>query len=112
MAKELQWVGRSLEEIRAFPDEARREAGHQLFLVQLGEEPDDWKPMPGVGRGVMELRIHGDTEHRVFYVAKFAEAVYVLHAFEKKQQKTPAIYIKLGQERLKEVLRWRREQRK
>jgi phage-related protein len=108
--KDLGWVGRSLDGLRDFPDEARREAGHQLHLVQLGLEPDDWRPMSSVGAGVIEIRLHGKTEHRVFYVAKFAEAVYVLHAFEKKTQKTSQGDIDVGRENLKELRKWRREQ--
>lgn len=65
--------------------------------------------MPSVGAGVVELRIHGETEHRVFYVAKFREAIYVLHAFEKKSHKTAHRDIDLGRARFREVLRWRRE---
>jgi phage-related protein len=65
--------------------------------------------MPGVGPGVIELRIHGLTEHRVFYIAKFAEAIYVLHAFKKKTRKTARADIEIGRRRMKEVLRWRRE---
>ena len=82
MPKDLGWVGRSLEDIRDFPAEARREAGHQLHQLQLGLAPDDWKPMPTVGPGVAEVRIHEDGEYRVFYVTRFEEAVYVLHARE------------------------------
>ncbi|MFL5582544.1 MAG: XRE family transcriptional regulator [Gemmatimonadaceae bacterium] len=82
-AKALYWLGSSLEDTRDFPEDARRIAGHQLHLVQLGLQPDDWKPMPSVGAGVYELRVHTEVEHRVFYIAKYAEGVYVLHAFEK-----------------------------
>ena len=110
MPKDLAWVGRSLEDLRDFPAEARSAAGHQLHLVQLGMEPDDWRPMPSVGSGVIEVRLHEPTEHRVFYIAKFAEAVYVLHAFEKKTQKTAQRDIDLGRERLKELRQWRREE--
>lgn len=110
MAKELRWVGRSLEDLRDFPSAARRDAGHQLHLVQLGLEPEDWRPMPSVGPGVAEIRIHDDTEHRVFFVARHAEAVYVLHAFEKKSRKTAQRDVELGRERLKELQRWRREE--
>lgn len=110
MTKDLAWVGRALEDLRDFPVEARREAGHQLHLVQLGLEPDDWRPMPAIGPGVIEIRLHGETEHRIFYVAKFAEAVYVLHAFEKKTQKTSQSDIEMGRENLKELRKWRREQ--
>lgn len=110
MAKALAWVGRSLEAIRDFPVGARREAGHQLHLVQLGLEPDDWRAMPSVAPGVIEIRVHGETEHRVFYVARFPEAVYVLHAFEKKTQRTAQGDIDLGRENVKEPRKWRREE--
>ena len=68
--------------------------------------------MPSVGAGVVELRVRGVTEHRVFYVAKFVEAIYVLHAFEKKTQRTAQSDIELGRARFKEVMRWRRERGK
>jgi phage-related protein len=105
----MAWVGRSLAELRDFPEAARREAGHQLYLVQLGLEPDDWRPMPSIGPGVIEIHLHDETEHRVFYIAKFAERVNVLHAFEKKTQKTSQADIDLGRENLKELRKWRRE---
>lgn len=109
MPKVLRWVGRSLDDLRDFPAEARSAAGHQLHLVQLGMEPDDWRPMPSVGPGVIEVRLHEPMEHRVFYIAKFAEAIYVLHAFEKKTQKTAQRDVDLGRDRLKELRQWRRE---
>jgi phage-related protein len=107
--EDLFWVGSSLSDLRAFPEDARREAGHQLHLVQLGLQPDDWKPIPTVGSGVYEIRIHTAVEHRVFYVAKFAEGVFVLHAFAKKTQRTAKADIALGQQRLRDVLVERRE---
>lgn len=82
-------------------------AGYQLWLVQLGLEPNDWKPMASVGPGVREIRIHTDAEHRVLYVAKFEEGVYVLHAFEKKTPKTPQRDLQIAVERL----RWLQLQR-
>jgi phage-related protein len=87
---------------------ARRIAGHELHLVQQGLEPDDWKTMARVGPGVYELRIRTAVEHRVFYVAKFAEGVYVLHAFQKKTQQTTQRDVELARERYREVLRQRR----
>ena len=75
--------------------------------VQQGLEPDDWKAMLGVGPGVYELRIRTDLEHRVFYVAKFAEGVYVLHAFQKKTRQTAQRDLELARERYREVLRQR-----
>ena len=98
-----------MDALRAFPEDARRQAGYQLRRVQFGEMPSDWKPMPGVGSGVYEIRIHTGTEHRVFYIAKFAEAVYVLHAFEKRTRKTRQAEINLAKQRLAEVKILRRQ---
>ena len=108
--KPLRWAGSSLEELRAFPDDARRQAGYQLRRVQQGLLPDDGKAMASVGPGVTEIRLHSDREHRVFYVANFAEAIYVLHAFEKRTQQTRQADLELGRRRLAEVIRYRREQ--
>ncbi len=88
--KSLIWLADSLELVKDFPPEARVEAGHQLRRVQQGYDPTDWKPMPSIGLGVKEIRINVGTAHRVFYVAKFAEAVYALHAMIKKTQKRPS----------------------
>jgi phage-related protein len=108
--KPLRWAGASLDDLRTFPDNARRQAGYQLRRLQQGLPPDDGKAMPSVGSGVAEIRIHTGVEHRVFYVAKFAEAIYVLHAFEKRTQKTRQADLELGRRRLAEVIRYRREQ--
>ena len=81
--KPLEFVGSSREDLRSFPAEARRAAGFELSFVQQGLVPTDWKPMKTVGPGAMEIRIHVLGEWRGIYVAKFAAAVYVLHAFEK-----------------------------
>lgn len=101
--KPLIWLGSALEDIRAFPDDARRESGYQLRRVQQGLAPSDWKPMTTVGPGVVEIRIHTAQEFRVFYVAKFTEAVYVLHAFNKRRQKTAQREISLAQQRYSEL---------
>ena len=82
--------------LKGFPAPVRRQAGHDLFLVQRGIERGDWKPMRSVGQGVMEIRIHVGGEYRVVYVAKFDEVVYVLHAFEKKTQQTRKADIELA----------------
>lgn len=103
--KDLLWAGSSLEDLRAFPGDARRDAGHQLDQGQQGLEPDDWKPMAAVGPGVFELRIHTAVEHRVFYVAKFAEGIYVLHAFLKKTQRTSRSDIEIGRNRYRDVVK-------
>ena len=73
--KPLKWLGSSQADVKAFGDDARKEAGFQLDKVQKGMEPSDWKPMSTVAVGVKEIRIHTDTENRVLYIAKFADAV-------------------------------------
>ncbi len=110
--KPLVWLGTSLRDLRAFPEPARRRAGFELSLVQQGLPPSDWKPMPEVGPGVVEIRIHTASEHRVFYLARLEEAVYVLHAFEKKTQRTPQRALALASGRLAELMQQRREKRK
>jgi phage-related protein len=107
MLKALFWLGSSRNDIRNFPADARRRVGYELYLVQSGLEPSDWKPMPSVGVGVQEIRVRTGREHRVFYVAKFEEGVYVLHAFEKKTQKTPKGDWDLARSRLRELLKRR-----
>lgn len=87
--KSVTWVDTSLADLRRFSADARREAGFQLDKVQHGENPDNWKPFDDVGAGVREIRISEESgAYRVMYVAKFEEAVYVLHAFQKKTQAT------------------------
>ncbi len=98
--KPLKFVGPSLNELRDFPEEARRAAGFELRAVQNGFEPSDWKPMKTIGSGVNEIRIHILGEWRVIYVAKVLDAVYVLHAFQKKTQKTSQHDIEIARKRL------------
>jgi phage-related protein len=105
--KPVSWLGSSLDDLRAFPEDARREAGYQLGRVQPGLMPSDWKPMGTVGPGTYEIRIHTDVEHRVFYVAKFEEAVYVLHAFQKRTRQTSQADITLARTRYADLVRQR-----
>jgi phage-related protein len=101
--KPLYFVGSALEDLQAFPRSPRREAGYQLDRVQYGLEPSDWKPITTIGSGVREIRIHYQGQYRVVYVAKFGDAVYVLHAFQKKTQKTRKQDIEIARRRLKEI---------
>jgi phage-related protein len=98
-AKPLRFVGSSLDDLRNFPDEARRAAGFELRAVQNGLEPSDWRPIRAVGLGVREIRIHVLGEWRVVYAAKLKDAVYVLHAFQKKGRKTSRQDIELARRR-------------
>ena len=91
--KRLRFIGSSQDDLSSFPDEARRATGYELWQVQNGLMPSDWKPMVNVGQGAYEIRVHELGEWRVIYVAKFADTVYVLHAFQKKTQKTPKLEI-------------------
>lgn len=77
--------------------------GFELYAVQLGLEPSDWKPMPIVGSGVREIRIHILGEWRVIYVAKLHEVIYVLHSFQKKTRKTGNRDIELARQRYKQI---------
>lgn len=86
----------------------RREAGYNLDKIQRGGDPFDWKPVTSVGQGVKEIRIHENNEYRVFYVAKFKEAIYVLHSFVKKTEQTLQKDIDLGKKRYAEMLIMRR----
>jgi phage-related protein len=105
--KPIQWVGTARDELRDFPDDARLEAGFSLWAVQRGESAPDSKPMSVIGKGVQEIRIRTTDAYRIFYIAKFEEAIYVLHAFQKKSQKTARSNIELGQQRYKQLIQQR-----
>ena len=101
--KPLNFIGSSLDDLRNFPDEARKAAGFELYSVQCGLEPSDWKPMPGIGRGVKEIRVHVLGEWRIIYVAKFEDAVYVLHSFQKKSRKTNQRDVEIARKRYGQI---------
>ena len=101
--KTLRFVGSSIDDLRDFPMEVRREAGFELDAVQRGLMPSDFKPMLNVGAGAYEIRLHVLGEWRVIYVAKFDNAVYVLHAFHKKTQKTRKEDIELAARRYRQI---------
>lgn len=106
MIKMLRFWGGALDSLRAFPSSARREAGYQLDKVQKGEPPNDWKPMATVGKGVQEIRIRDEAgAFRVIYIAKFADAVYVLHCFKKKTQKTAKADLELAAKRYRDLVK-------
>lgn len=102
----VRFLGDSLESLRDFPEEARHDVGYQLEKVQRGEQPDDFRPMPAIGKGVEEIRITEDSgTYRVIYLARRAEAVYVLHAFQKKTQATPRRAIEVARKRFAQLSR-------
>ena len=103
--KPIAFLGHSLDDLREFPSSARSEAGYQLDRVQHGLEPEDFKPMASIGKGVWEIRISDEAgQFRIIYVAKFKDAVFVLHCFQKKSQKTPLKDLDLASKRLRELL--------
>lgn len=103
--KPIEFLGSSKKDLRTFPQEVRREAGFRLDKVQHGMEPDDWKPMQSIGRGVTEIRISDQAgAFRVLYVAKFADAIYVLHCFQKKSQQTSQRDIDLARTRYGDLI--------
>lgn len=106
--KSIVWLGDSLDELRRFPTDARRDMGYQLDRVQNGLEPTDAKAMPSIGSGVREIRVHAGGEYRVIYVAKFSDGIYVLHAFVKKSQRTAKRDLELAVDRFAMIVRSRR----
>ena len=101
----VRFLGDSLKCLRDFPDDARNDAGYQLDKVQRGNQPDDFKPMPAIGKGVEEIRISEPSgAYRVIYVARRVEAVYVLHAFHKKTQATSKKDVEIAKRRFGRLL--------
>lgn len=104
--KSVRFLGNSLKALREFPEDARHDAGYQIDKVQRGLQPDDFKPMPGIGKGVEEIRIWDESgTYRVVYTARLADAVIVLHAFQKKTQATSKRDIDLAKERFTEFMK-------
>ena len=98
--KRIRFVGSAKDDLSAFPKSARTRAGHELFMVQIGRDPDDWKPLSIVGSGASEIRVRDEAGvFRLIYVAKFEDAVYVLHAFQKKTQKISHADLEMARER-------------
>jgi phage-related protein len=108
MRKPAIFLGSSLSDLRRFPENVRHDAGFQLDKVQRGLVPDDWKPMARIGPGVCEIRIREERgAWRVIYVARLVEAVYVLHAFQKKTQQTSQRDLEMARARYRDLIRSR-----
>jgi phage-related protein len=104
--KEIEFLGDSLKVLSDFPKSARQDAGRQLLRVQKGQVPDDFKPMPTIGKGVEEIRVRDESgAYRVIYTARLADAVYVLHAFQKKTQATAKRDIEIARLRFVQLMR-------
>ena len=106
LMKAVIWMGSSKADLKAFPAAVIDDMGHQLFLVQSGLDPDDWKPVSSVGAGVKEIRVKDVAGiFRTVYLATRPEAVYVLHCFQKKTRQTAQRDIELARKRLQDILR-------
>lgn len=104
--KDVHWHGDSLDVIREFPRTVRVDIGSELYLLQPGETLLHSRPFPSVGRGVWEIRIKDPSgSFRVFYVVRRRDGIHVLHAFQKKTQKTRKSDIELGRTRYKDLQR-------
>ena len=104
--KLVRFLGDSLKSLCEFPDDARQDAGYQLDKVQRGDQPDDFKPMPSIGKGVEEIRVWDDSgTYRVIYTARIADALYVLHAFQKKTQATSKRDLDIAKERFARLMK-------
>lgn len=104
--KPVRFLGDPRERVRDFPADAKQDAGYQLQRVQRGQQPENFKPMPTIGAGVEEIRVRDQRgAFRVIYTARLADAVYVLHAFQKKAQKTAKIDIALVRTRIADLMR-------
>ncbi|MBL0028549.1 MAG: type II toxin-antitoxin system RelE/ParE family toxin [Rhodanobacteraceae bacterium] len=102
--REVRFLGSSQQDLAKMPASVRSRAGHELFLVQVGREPSDFKPMASVGSGVYEIRIRDVAgAFRVMYVARFKLAIYVLHVFQKKTRKTPPLDLQLAATRYAKI---------
>jgi phage-related protein len=102
--KPVRFMGSAKQDLSAFPKSARVRAGYELFMVQVGRNPADWRPMPSIGTGACEIRVRDEAgAFRVIYVATFVDAVYVLHAFQKKTQKTARADLELARKRYRDA---------
>lgn len=109
--KDLEFRGDSGKKLGKFPEPAKQRALLELKAIREGDDPSDWRPMPSVGAGVIEIRIRAKRDRfRIFYVAKFEEAIYVLHAFQKKSQKTAKPDIEKGRKRYKDLIEERKRE--
>lgn len=107
--KSIRFLGDSLKCLRDFPEDAKQDAGYQLDKIQRGEQPDDFKSMPTIGKGVEEIRVRDNAgTYRVVYTARLAAAVYVLHAFQKKTQATSKHDIEVAKARYSELMKGRK----
>lgn len=109
--KPVIWMGTAFNDLRAFPVEVRKDAGYQLHKIQSGLDATDWKSMAEIGPGVAEIRLRDRTSaYRIFYIARFEEAIYILHCFNKRSQRTALADKTLARLRYRDVIEHHRSQ--
>jgi phage-related protein len=108
------WEGDSREVLRAFPEEVRDNLGFQLWQLQQGESPRDYRPLPSIGTGVFELRDQDERAwYRVVYLSRIYDVIHVLHCFEKKSREMPRREFEKAKQRLRAVkARWAEERKR
>jgi len=108
------WEGDSREVLQAFPEEVRQNLGFQLWQLQQGERPGDYRPLPSIGTGVFELRDQDERAwYRVVYLSRINDVIYVLHCFEKKSREMTRKEFGKAKQRLKAVkARWAEEKKR
>jgi phage-related protein len=105
--KPLVFLGSALRDLERLPERARSRLGGELEALRTGGQPRHWKPMPAIGTGVREIKVAAGGAFRAFYVATFNDAIYILHVFQKKSQKTARLDIELGRVRFRMISRSR-----
>ncbi|MEO5799372.1 MAG: type II toxin-antitoxin system RelE/ParE family toxin [Gemmatimonadales bacterium] len=106
LPRPLVWSDSTRAKVRAFPELVRAKVGYELFRIQRGEMPSDWKPMQSVGPGVIEVRIHADGEYRLLLLVQLKDAITVLHAFRKRSRRTSGLDLALARKRLRDLRRF------
>jgi phage-related protein len=107
------WEGDSRGVLQSFPEDVRQNLGFQLWQLQQGERPTDYRPLPSVGAGVFELRDQDERAwYRVVYLSRIHDVIYVLHCFEKKSREMPRKDFEKARQRLKAVRARIAEERK
>jgi phage-related protein len=98
------WEGDSREVLQSFPDDVRQNLGFQLWQLQQGDRPSDYRPLSSIGTGVFELRDQDARAwYRVIYLSRTNDVIYVLHCFEKKSREMPKRDFETAKQRLKAV---------
>jgi len=100
----IAWEGDSREVLKSFPEDIRQNFGFELWELQLGERPSDYRPLTSIGPGVFELRDQDERAwYRVVYLSRINDVIYVLHCFEKKSREMPRKDFEKAKQRLKAV---------